>query len=687
MHQYRPIRPAFTRKGSWILLVLCALAALVAVPAPFAAADPATRYVAPGGSDTDNDCLDSGDPCATIQHAVDEADAGDTVSVAAGSYDAGPFYGAWIEKPLTIQGAQHGAACARDGSNVAAESTLHTASGGFAILSDNVTISGMRIVDVTAGVVVGGAFAIVNNVMVLPGLATGEAGVVTSPGGDGILVSCNTITGTPGPSVSYGVWGRSSGITVEKNVISSMTVGVQVDGCPGDCLVADNAIAGFTAKGIRADADILRNTVQGGTGGNVVSGSGWTVADNVLRSSACPIDPDTLDIETFVDACDVVLFIEPGANDLVIERNTIELTGSEPGRAIALLANNHDITVRNNFIIAGSVRPAVHVQGFTFDIWDHLFVGLDPGSRAILEALLGLIEGFLFPSGGPVEHSGLSFTQNHFSGPAATGLVVEAGVHIGGLHAERNWWGSSTGPSGVGPGTGKIISDPDGLVLFDPWLCTGSDSSPFAGFQPFLGQWQVHPCDTTPPVIQFIPEKLMPNGQWLPYGGEWHSGIVRVRVVCTDSQSGVGFDVTPARFWFELDGVFTVPTNAVEGWRCRDRLGHEAASGPAAPITARVDRRAPNCKVTVNPTSFSRSKAWQTVNVTVSPGAGPSGKAAVWLHSISGKAADRQGWTIGSEDYSGQLRGGGIRQNYTITYAVRDQAGNVGYCSAIVKSN
>lgn len=62
---------------------------------------PVTRYVAPAGSDTDNDCQDSGMPCATIAHAVDEANDGDTLSVAAGVY-VEP--GLVIDKELTVEG-------------------------------------------------------------------------------------------------------------------------------------------------------------------------------------------------------------------------------------------------------------------------------------------------------------------------------------------------------------------------------------------------------------------------------------------------------------------------------------------------------------------------------------------------------------------------------------------------------
>ena len=47
-----------------------------------------TRFVANGGSDTSNDCLDSMAPCETIAYAVSEANPGDTLDIEAGTYAA-----------------------------------------------------------------------------------------------------------------------------------------------------------------------------------------------------------------------------------------------------------------------------------------------------------------------------------------------------------------------------------------------------------------------------------------------------------------------------------------------------------------------------------------------------------------------------------------------------------------------
>ncbi len=79
------------------------------------------RYVAITGNDASNDCTNAGNPCRTIQHAVDVAQPGDEIRVAAGTYTdlsarpAPPGYGGvapggvitqvvYITKSVTIRG-------------------------------------------------------------------------------------------------------------------------------------------------------------------------------------------------------------------------------------------------------------------------------------------------------------------------------------------------------------------------------------------------------------------------------------------------------------------------------------------------------------------------------------------------------------------------------------------------------
>ena len=101
-------------------LVVLPLASVVVlgglVLADSASAATATRYVATTGSDSENDCLAKADPCETIQHAVDQANAGDTVSIGAGTYDESVH----VRISLTLAGA---------GATGSGRSTIDGASG------------------------------------------------------------------------------------------------------------------------------------------------------------------------------------------------------------------------------------------------------------------------------------------------------------------------------------------------------------------------------------------------------------------------------------------------------------------------------------------------------------------------------------------------------------------------------
>lgn len=71
----------------------------------------------------------------------------------------------------------------------------------------------------------------------------------------------------------------------------------------------------------------------------------------------------------------------------------------------------------------------------------------------------------------------LSAANNNAFENMAFGIRITAGMHVGTLNAENNWWGSATGPTIASnpAGTGVVIEDPDGVVDYTPFLT----SSPF----------------------------------------------------------------------------------------------------------------------------------------------------------------------------------------------------------------
>jgi hypothetical protein len=88
-----------------LLLWLGTTTPVQAVPAAYPLPSVPTRYVAPPptGDDASNDCSNSASPCATIQHAIDEADPDDQIHVAGGTY-TGASTVAVITKSLAIVG-------------------------------------------------------------------------------------------------------------------------------------------------------------------------------------------------------------------------------------------------------------------------------------------------------------------------------------------------------------------------------------------------------------------------------------------------------------------------------------------------------------------------------------------------------------------------------------------------------
>src|SRR5690625_1799687 len=91
----------------FLAIVACIGALALISPAPVFAApsEPSSsdRYVSNDGSDT-NDCADPGHSCKSIGYAISQAVAGDTIHVAAGTYNEKVM----VDKPVSLKGAGAG---------------------------------------------------------------------------------------------------------------------------------------------------------------------------------------------------------------------------------------------------------------------------------------------------------------------------------------------------------------------------------------------------------------------------------------------------------------------------------------------------------------------------------------------------------------------------------------------------
>ena len=152
-----------------VLVLLWSFAGMTAGSHTAHAAGP--WYVAPGGDDAD-DCLSWATACATLGGAISKASSGDTIYMAAGTYDDTNVF---ISKNLTIIGAGmddtvlDGAADGRvmyiSGSSVVSVSGLTVrngssqSGGGIYHIGDGLTLDGVRLTGNTASSTGGGLYA------------------------------------------------------------------------------------------------------------------------------------------------------------------------------------------------------------------------------------------------------------------------------------------------------------------------------------------------------------------------------------------------------------------------------------------------------------------------------------------------------------------------------------------------
>ena len=107
------------------------------------------RYVATAGSDAANDCAVAANPCATLRHALAVADAGDVLTVAAGTYTESDLA---IVRDVTIRGAGPGLTIIQAASAPGLATTrVFDVDEGVAVGFESITIRHGRTVPELAG--------------------------------------------------------------------------------------------------------------------------------------------------------------------------------------------------------------------------------------------------------------------------------------------------------------------------------------------------------------------------------------------------------------------------------------------------------------------------------------------------------------------------------------------------------
>jgi hypothetical protein len=223
---------------------------------------PELYYVATTGSDSGNSCTNSATPCATVQHAVDGADIGGEIRIAAGTYTgaAGITQTVYLSKPVVLRGG-FTASNWNTPYPLTQTTTLNAQNLGrvIYIASGQPVLEGLRLINGNA-TGLGGAWG------------DGGGGVYVSKGASPTIRNC-----TIANSTAYhggGVFLTQNSATLEGNTIISNTAGLYGGGVLS--LYSDGNT--FTGNIIRA------NHSQDG-GGLFIYGSDARLINNVIADN------------------------------------------------------------------------------------------------------------------------------------------------------------------------------------------------------------------------------------------------------------------------------------------------------------------------------------------------------------------------------------------------------------------
>jgi parallel beta-helix repeat protein len=393
--------------------------------------------------------VDSGDctgtPCATIQYAIDQAVDGDTVDVAAGTYDEQVVIDG---KSLTLQGAGDTTIIAPSSAAVLTSIyTTGTQSGAFFNTTAIASIIDVRNVG-SAGVTIRDLKVDGESITSLPSGASWVSGITY--GETGGLIDDVTVEDTkfvvPASVRTYGIWLDAVADTALSVDVTNSTVqqygrnGINARGDDITVLIDDNTITGpglagpdQVPNGVLLIDGALGTVSDNAVTANHYTGSSWLGSGVLLFRAGDNVEISGNDISDVDDA--VIL----NATDFAtVEGNDL----SDNAKGVRIEAGSAaDNTITNNTINSNSL--------FGIELSDT--VG-----------------------------TGNAASNNSISGNA-TG-VSNNSTNL--FDASCNWWGDPSGPSGVGPGSGDTVS---ANVDFSAWLVSADLDGPCGGPPPCLG--------------------------------------------------------------------------------------------------------------------------------------------------------------------------------------------------------
>ena len=375
---------------------------------------------------------------ATIQAAVDNAPAGGTVTVDAGTYAEQVT----ITQPLTIEGARAGVDGGTGGRRSATDATESIVTGAvsgsvntfaFHVLADDVTIDGFTVAGETD-----------------PDAALG-AGIVIGPG--------------------------HSGTHVVNDVVKNNVAGL------------------FLANASPTDAAVVQHDYFGNNNNDGANGGRGIYTDQTISGgnlTNVTIDSDTFNNNyggagtTRLEAAVAFEAADPGHQSDVRVTNS-SFTGN--GKA-TLFFNTDQVLIRGNTVsyCLDQWSGALRFEGGDTNV-SILYNNLNHNTGPAVAA---------DSKGTPADNAGFVVNDNNFYGNSSTyavpmSVVANFNTYDGTFDARDNYWGAPSGPSGEGSGTGDAVGD---AALADDrsgWHLTG-------GADILYSPWATAPVPATPTV-------------------------------------------------------------------------------------------------------------------------------------------------------------------------------------------
>ncbi len=427
---------------------ICLLGALFLL---FSQAHAATTYYVAA---TGNDSTGTGTqvlPYATIQKAVTIAAAGDTISVAAGSYSVGSEI--QITKALTIVGAQQGvdprsvtAGPLRSAGGAAETIVNFTAPGKFTLAADNISIDGFDLfgpggtthIIESLGSAVFTHAQIQNNFVHHAALGTDSKCIVLTAHTNSIVEKNNvSFCFNSGIEIGANSTGQSTGAIVRNNEVHDL----------GSAGTSNSAIYVFaTPKAAPINVTVQGNLVYnhlgndgikvGASNGQDRAVSGGLILDNVVHD----VSQDGITID---------------ASDITVQRNEVYNSTSTNG-AIYSEQGLANITIENNYVHNNTA------------------------------ALAAILVGFSGITTSPVNFAVRYNSIENNSAPAILFRDKTGGSAT--LDAKGNWFGASD----LATVSTRVVSQPADRIDYTPWLNTSTDADVVTpGFQPNLSDISV----------------------------------------------------------------------------------------------------------------------------------------------------------------------------------------------------